>query len=1038
VLAFGGVVKGLVLARNSPCLKQKPEVPSLDELPSSTMRSTRSGVVMSGGSSASSNPSHHRNLLANARSTSKASLALPATPWGRSWSPGGTTGEVAELDGTGYDRVMFEAAKSSGLIFDSPCARSTGRISPARSCRSRTAPSGASPFTGLARSDASPVSTQRGASRCATPHRAVAGLSAGAAAVAGRGPRFQVSFRKAMTCLPILMVLVVCSCMCCKMESTTSWIRGHAIEMCKSAYSEQESAIEVIIYDTVTMAAFHRLLQSVSTGVTHSIQLPAEHAVDAVWGYMRIAHALNSSWDGASAAQRSEVRYRAMMEIPVCAEGEAIGDASAGLAQVARRHVLSSRGPRLKQGAPASLLGGIFVSFTGGQFAGVAARANRSSGCRARDDLVYYDAEDASDSILARPGDLARASGTDGTSPQGVGLPQQVAVQQWLAAAGSASAPPWGPAEGGWSEAYAGGAHMMVSWTVPLAYCGDYGCMSGVVAAEVAVRSVCFEALTQGGGGVGQDLLVQVAQDGRGSIFLVGHVSTRFPEQEGLLLGASRQTELGVMAENSEKGNISSVSRAILHRYGSWNASALQTALQIFKVNLTAATEGRFIECDAFEQSEDCFQIGTQSIVMDGSTSWLAVVALPASLFNAPVVGQSEEALSEIMALNEKSKSAVNQARVAMACAFTAVAAVSITVGLWLGYSISEPLRTLGALMQLLGNLKCMRQTDAFKPLRSGRRSRIEDISRLEESFCRSLKAVEDFARFVPESVVQRIVDDKPRATGLHVDKKEVSIMFCTIKDFAPIVESSPEFATKCYATMTHVAAKFRGTVSEILSNGILVYWNTPDDESNHKACACAAALSIKMAIRELNELVNGPRGTPLEVQIGLHSGEVLAGNIGSDKFMKFGCLGDAVNLTSRMTGLCNIFGVAVVASGAAVEELVESRVFFARKLASVTVVGKQQPTDAYELLGLERRERTEGAAATPAVFQETLAPTPRSEPEGHALRRSTSASRSSACGPMGASRRQHAVGKVRSCIPCRAAVGAAPPAAILEATVPA
>ncbi|CAK0853748.1 unnamed protein product, partial [Prorocentrum cordatum] len=123
VLAFGGVVKGLVLARNSPCLKQKPEVPSLDELPSSTMRSTRSGVVMSGGSSASSNPSHHRNLLANARSTSKASLALPATPWGRSWSPGGTTGEVAELDGTGYDRVMFEAAKSSGLIFDSPCAR---------------------------------------------------------------------------------------------------------------------------------------------------------------------------------------------------------------------------------------------------------------------------------------------------------------------------------------------------------------------------------------------------------------------------------------------------------------------------------------------------------------------------------------------------------------------------------------------------------------------------------------------------------------------------------------------------------------------------------------------------------------------------------------------------------------------------------------------------------------------------------------------------------------------------------------------------
>mmetsp|Transcript_87107 Transcript_87107/g.243073 ORF Transcript_87107/g.243073 Transcript_87107/m.243073 type:complete len:1110 (-) Transcript_87107:103-3432(-) len=949
------------------------------------------------------------------------------------------------LDSWAMDRVMLEATSgwvqemSGGLPLDSPGTRS--RWSP-RSGRSRTAPSGVSPFPrlihGTSRSDVSPWSTQRGVSRCTTDHRATAAAIMSLyrpAALVSRGPRFQVSFRQAMTCLPIMMVLVVWGCMFYMMESNLSWIRGQAIETCLDACHDQESAIEVIVYNNVTVAAFHRLLQSVSKGVTQDIKWPADHAVDAVWGYMRTAHALNSSWDGASAAQRSEVRYRAMVEIPVC--NSDMEYTTRGWA--ASKPMLAFRSQRLWQRASASLIDGVYVSFAEGQFAGVAMRKNRSRACCPRDDLSYFDAGESNGSILAWSGDPVDVNGTEVASPEGVGLPQQAAVQEWLATAGNASSPTAAPAQGGWSEVYSGESDMRISWTVPLAYCGDYSCMSGVIAAEIAVRTVDFEALlTPGGGAVdygeNQDLLIQVAKDGRGSIFLVNHVSMRFPDQEGLLLSSSRQTELGIMAENSDQGIISTVSQAILDRYGSWNASTLQTEQPIFKVNLTAAAEGRFIECDAFEQSEHCFQIGTQSIAMDGATCWLAVVALPASLFNAAVVARSEEQLNEITMLNEESKVAVNEARVAMVFAFAGVAAVSIVVGLGLGCSISEPLRNLTALMQLLGNLKCMRETDAFRPLRSGRRSRIKDISRLEETFCTSLRAIEDFARFVPESVVQRIVDDKPRATRLHVDKKEVTIMFCTIKDFDETFFSSPEFATKCYAAMTHAAERFRGTVSEILSSGILVYWNTPDHVNNHKAWACAAALSIKQAIEKLNEQVNGPGRIPLRVQIGLHSGTVLAGNIGSDKFMKFGCLGDAVNLTSRMTGLCNIFGVAVVASGAAVEELVESRVFFARKLASVTVVGKQQPTDAYELLGLERRERTEGAAATPAVFQETLAPTPRSEPEGHALRRSTSASRSSACGPMGASRRQHAVGKVRSCIPCRAAVGAAPPAAILEA----
>jgi len=525
---------------------------------------------------------------------------------------------------------------------------------------------------------------------------------------------------------------------------------------------------------------------------------------------------------------------------------------------------------------------------------------------------------------------------------------------------------------------YSDGPDMKISWTVPLVYCGNYSCMSGVIAAEVNVRTIDLQCIASGNTNAGleygenQDLLVNVAQDGRGVIFLVNSFSGHFPEQQGFLLSSSTEAKLGVPAQDSDQQTIKLASQAILHKYGSWDSPALQNTDELFSVQWSAVSEGRFLECEKTTRSEDCFKVGTQSIVMDNSTRWLAVVALPASIFNAPVVEKKEIALNEINTLWELSKRAVNQARVAMACVFVGVAAVSIAVGLWLGCTISEPLRNLSALMQLLGNLKCMRETDAFKPLRSGRRSRIKDISALEETFCTSLRAIEDFARFVPQSVVQRIVDNKPRATHLHVDKKEVTIMFCTIKDFAPIVSSSPQFASKCYAVMTQIAEEFKGTVSEILSDGVLVYWNTPDHVSNHKAWACAAALSIKQAIQELNELENGPGSSPLKVQIGLNSGTVLAGNIGSDKFMKFGCLGDAVNLASRVHGLCNIFGVPIVASSATVAELVESHVFFTRRLARVTVQGRREPTETHELLGRETAEQADNAASTPKfVFRE-------------------------------------------------------------------
>jgi len=137
--------------------------------------------------------------------------------------------------------------------------------------------------------------------------------------------------------------------------------------------------------------------------------------------------------------------------------------------------------------------------------------------------------------------------------------------------------------------------------------------------------------------------------------------------------------------------------------------------------------------------------------------------------------------------------------------------------------------------------------------------------------------------------------------------------------------------------------------------DGLLAFWNTPDDVPDHAAKACATALAMQDALVELNDEFLARDFPRVSIRVGLHTGSVLSGNIGSSKKMKFGCLGDPVNLASRLEGLCKVFGVRVICSGAthaALQPDGEPPQFLARKLALVQVKGKRDPTWVYEVMG--------------------------------------------------------------------------------------
>jgi len=332
------------------------------------------------------------------------------------------------------------------------------------------------------------------------------------------------------------------------------------------------------------------------------------------------------------------------------------------------------------------------------------------------------------------------------------------------------------------------------------------------------------------------------------------------------------------------------------------------------------------------------------------------VAVLPAGAFNAQKKAMAKLREEEREAAEKQALATFKSLVVDFFIFSFLILCMSALIGLGLGCIVSQPLHRLSELMQLVGNLDLAKGSAELEELRSGQRALIRDISELQSAFCRLLNGIEAFSRFVPESVVTKIVQGSRRATRLHVDNKEVTCMFACISDFDSISEKLNEeqilsTLRHYHMVMTEVVERYSGAVAEILDDGLLVYWNTPDVVADHPTQACLAALAQIQALEVLNSKLRNDSLPALTVQIGLHTGNVLSGNIGSDMKMKFGCLGDAVNLSSRINGLCKKFGVSIICSGDTYSFLAHAKVL-CRELALVKVKGKQEPTTIFEVVG--------------------------------------------------------------------------------------
>jgi len=363
-----------------------------------------------------------------------------------------------------------------------------------------------------------------------------------------------------------------------------------------------------------------------------------------------------------------------------------------------------------------------------------------------------------------------------------------------------------------------------------------------------------------------------------------------------------------------------------------------------------------FVVTEVFMQRMHDATLKSKLILADAHSMLLSELRQNSSGSHAVVLAESIEI--QIHQLMHKTSDTMTECTLVNIVICLLMLVVSLGSGLALGRLTTRPLIGIGKLIEDLCSLNFTHC--GLLKLGSSGRSKITEVRRLQASCCRLFVGVNMFARFLPESVVRGIVCGDDRATRLHVSRRIVTIMFSDIQDFTTISESLKQedllfLLTRYLSVMIRVIEAYEGVVTEILGDGLLVFWNTPDDVEDHPAKACAAALAQQQVLKDLNLELSAYDFPHLAVRIGLHTGRVLTGNIGSEAKMKFGCMGDPINLASRLEGLCKFYGVHILCSGSTYSRLPSDAGFVCRRLDVVQVKGKKEPTQIYEVIGLSK-----------------------------------------------------------------------------------
>lgn len=520
----------------------------------------------------------------------------------------------------------------------------------------------------------------------------------------------------------------------------------------------------------------------------------------------------------------------------------------------------------------------------------------------------------------------------------------------------------------------------LLTW--PINFCGTYVCWEGVIQTNMLVSDIsriCVENLIdiQNNSNVtnkGCPLCAEyfyVTQPIPVDPLVADF--TQYPySQSGLLVGGAVNGEaLNITYPDyalNYTGNpiIQNYTRKIESMNLPWNASQSFTFDITTGAECSAAVDLKLSEAELKVLYENCVVLSISPVVGDSNDPsfpvykpfvWRAVVAVPAtwSLVNyTEALSGFREQLADI--------TEETNARVAILSAVSAIIEVCLIL-LTLGLSIiiasllARPIRRLSKEIRRLTKLD-FRTSGAIMPKEE--RSRIKEVASTQKEFVKMYYALETFARFVPATVVRDIVRSK-RGRRLNVSERVVTTMFSDIQGFTTIAEKLERvdlmyLITRYLTAMTSIVEQYEGVVAEIQGDGLLAFWNTPDDIDEHASKALSAAIAQQQYLKYLSKQFQDEFRAKYDlgdfrVRIGIHTGSVLSGTIGSLTKYKFGSLGDAVNMASRLEGLSKLYGTQIICSEATLDLCTFREAFILRELDLVQVKGKHKSARIFEVV---------------------------------------------------------------------------------------
>jgi len=210
------------------------------------------------------------------------------------------------------------------------------------------------------------------------------------------------------------------------------------------------------------------------------------------------------------------------------------------------------------------------------------------------------------------------------------------------------------------------------------------------------------------------------------------------------------------------------------------------------------------------------------------------------------------------------------------------------------------------------------------------------------------------FGQYIPPSLVEEM-DESGEEVNLEGESRNMSVLFSDVRGFTTISETLEareltQLMNEFLTPITRVIQSHRGTIDKYMGDAVMAFWGAPLTDEQHAQHAVEAGFKMIDAVDDLKDVFEEKGWPPIAVGVGIASGEMNVGNMGSEFRIAYTVMGDVVNLGSRLEGLTKQYGVDMIVSDGTAALLPD---FAFRELDLVRVKGKNEPVAIFEPVGL-------------------------------------------------------------------------------------